>query len=284
MDEQIQRLRDAGFTDADIAEWVAQQNAAPAPAASGPVSPAQSAAQPAAPADVPFVVTPTPVQGGPAATESNWPQNVSEGMMAANAFLSSPVGHALEGAGLSWYGGKKALEIAKALRGPTATAAAQMPAAAESVVNGPARTVMNQAGRPITVTGPAAPAAPQGPGVIQRGMDYARQMQRIAAEKVMQGAQAASEGLANAGRAAGEGLVTAGRAVAPYARAAAAPVAVGLTAALMPGNAGGASMMVPQTGRLRGSDLNPMTGRPWTAQELQAYNANPNLIDSRLPR
>ena len=89
----------------------------------------------------------------------------------------------------------------------------------------------------------------------------------------MQGAQAAGEGLASAGRAA-----------APYARAAAAPVAVGLTAALMPGNAGGAGMMVPQTGRLRGSDLNPMTGRPWTRQELDAYNANPNIIDSRLPR
>ena len=98
-------------------------------------------------------------------------------------------------------------------------------------------------------------------------------MQRIAAEKVMQGAQAA-----------GEGLATAGRAVAPYARAAAAPVAVGLTAALMPGNAGGAGMMVPQTGRLRGSEINPMTNRPWTRQELDAYNANPNMMDSRLPR
>jgi hypothetical protein len=108
----------------------------------------------------------------------------------------------------------------------------------------------------------------QQPGIVQRGMDYARQMQRIAAEKVMQGAQAAE-------RVAAPALAAA----APYM----APVAVGLTAALMPGNAGGAQMMVPQTGRLRGSEINPITGRPWTRQELDAYNANPNMIDSRLP-
>jgi hypothetical protein len=108
--------------------------------------------------------------------------------------------------------------------------------------------------------------------MMQRGLTYAREMQRIAADKVIQAAQAT-----------GEGLMSAGRAAAPYARAAAAPLAVGLTAALMPGNAGGAGMMVPQTGRLRGSDLNPMTGRPWTRQELDAYNANPSTIDSRLP-
>ena len=86
-------------------------------------------------------------------------------------------------------------------------------------------------------------------------------MQQIAADKVMRAAQAT-----------GEGLATAGRAAAPYARAAAAPVAVGLTAALMPGNAGGAQMMIPQKGPYRGMEINPMTNRPWTAQELAVIN------------
>ena len=131
-------------------------------------------------------------------------------------------------------------------------------------------------GRPLETP----PPPPQQPGIIQRGMDYARQMRSIAADKVVQAAQATGEGLANAGRAVAPYAQAAGRAAAPYA----APVAVGLTAALMPGNAGGAQMMVPQTGRLRGSDLNPVTGRPWTRQELDAYNANPNILDSRLPR
>ena len=58
----------------------------------------------------------------------------------------------------------------------------------------------------------AARAAQQTqPSVVQRGMDYARQMQKIAAEKVMQGAQAAAP---------------MARAAAPYA----GPAAVGLGA------------------------------------------------------
>jgi len=99
-------------------------------------------------------------------------------------------------------------------------------------------------------------------------MDMARKIQQMAFEKVMQGGRA----VAPYAQAAGEGLVSAGQAVAPYARAAAAPVAVGLTAALMPGNAGGAQMMVPQKGPYRGMEINPMTGRPWTAQELAVIN------------
>jgi hypothetical protein len=99
-------------------------------------------------------------------------------------------------------------------------------------------------------------------------MDMARKIQQMAFEKVMQGGRAAGDVMANAGRAAGEGLVTAGRMAAPYA----APVAVGLTAALMPGNAGGAGMMVPQKGPYRGMEINPNTGRPWTAQELAVIN------------
>jgi hypothetical protein len=60
--------------------------------------------------------------------------------------------------------------------------------------------ILNASGQPIQAPGPvaptAAPAAPAAPAaqptVMQRGMDYARQMQRIAAEKVMQGARAAA--------------------------------------------------------------------------------------------
>jgi hypothetical protein len=68
-------------------------------------------------------------------------------------------------------------------------------------------------------------------------MDYARQMQRIAAEKVMQ----------NAG--------TIGRA------------SVGAAAALTPGNVG-QNYNFPTSGRFAGQEINPMTGRPWTPQEI----------------
>lgn len=87
---------------------------------------------------------------------------------------------------------------------------------------------------------PAAPAAPAQPTAMQRGMDYARQMQKIAADKVMQ----------NAG--------TIGKA------------GIGAAAALTPGNIG-QRYPFPTTGRFAGQEINPMTGRPWTPQELAQY-------------
>ena len=40
---------------------------------------------------------------------------------------------------------------------------------------------------------------------------------------------------------------------------------------------------VPRVGRLRGSEINPLSGRPWTAQEIATYEANSQMFDSQLP-
>ena len=102
MDEQIKKLREAGFSDADIAEWKKQQ----ADAGLAPVSPGEVSEE-----SVPFVVTPTnPVP------ESSTATNAAEALAAANYFLSSPIGHALETTGATLYGGKKLVDAAKALR------------------------------------------------------------------------------------------------------------------------------------------------------------------------
>ena len=73
--------------------------------------------------------------------------------------------------------------------------------AARAAPTGP--QILNASGQPMRpmAPGPVAPAAPAAapapaaaaqPTAMQRGMDYARQMQKIAAEKVMQGARAAA--------------------------------------------------------------------------------------------
>jgi len=46
----------------------------------------------------------------------------------------------------------------------------------------------------------------------------------------------------------------------------------GLAAAMTPGNVG-QNYPFPQSGPLRGSEINPATGRPWTPQELAQYRA-----------
>jgi len=105
---------------------------------------------------------------------------------------------------------------------------------------------------PTTFTGGANPAfdkalskPPAGPSMLQQGMDMARRMQEIAASRVTPIAQA----------------------VAPFARA-----ATGVGAMVMPGNAG-QNYPFPTSGPMRGQEINPATGRPWTPAELQEYNA-----------
>ena len=54
-----------------------------------------------------------------------------------------------------------------------------------------------------------------------------------------------------------------------------------ITAALTPGNIG-QNYPVPQSGRMRGMEINPMTGGPWTKEQLSAYESNPNAFDQML--
>ena len=67
---------------------------------------------------------------------------------------------------------------------------------------------------------------------------------------------------------AGESAVQAVKSVAPMAARIGGTAALALT----PGNVG-QNYNFPQRGPMRGSEINPQTGRPWTTQELQAYNA-----------
>jgi hypothetical protein len=88
------------------------------------------------------------------------------------------------------------------------------------------------------VTAPAA--APAQPGILQRGMDYASKMREIAANKVMNNA----------------GLIK--------------QAGVGAAALLTPGNVG-QQYNFPTKGPYAGQEINPMTGRPWTPEELAQY-------------
>lgn len=38
----------------------------------------------------------------------------------------------------------------------------------------------------------------------------------------------------------------------------------------------------PQTGRMRGMEINPLTGAPWTPQQIAQYEANPQQFDAQM--
>jgi hypothetical protein len=71
-----------------------------------------------------------------------------------------------------------------------------------------------------------------------------------------------------------------GRAVAPVARVLGSAPVMGAQMMLHSGDTGPA---VPSVGRLRGSEINPLSGRPWTRNEIAAYERNPAMYDRQLP-
>lgn len=129
---------------------------------------------------------------------------------------------------------------------PSATPTAPSPNATRIPIQYPTGTPGPVAPTPAAPapapTAAPAPAAAQ-PGMLQRGMDYAAKMREIAANKVMQ----------NAGT-----IGTIGKAT------------LGAAAALTPSNVG-QQYNFPTTGRFAGQEINPMTGRPWTPEELAQY-------------
>lgn len=110
-----------------------------------------------------------------------------------------------------------------------------------------AEEVVGSSSRPIGATQP--------PSIIQRGMDYASKMRQIAADKVVQGANAAK--------------TFATETVVPNASNI-AKAGVGAAAMLTPGNIG-QNYPFPTKGPYAGMEINPRTGRPWTQQELAQY-------------
>lgn len=39
---------------------------------------------------------------------------------------------------------------------------------------------------------------------------------------------------------------------------------------------------VPSTGRMRGMEINPLTGRPWTPDQIAQYESNPQVFDAQM--
>jgi hypothetical protein len=269
MEEEVKKLREAGFSDEDIRAYMEEKKSSSSSTAPAPVSPDQVASEPNK------VDETVPDYGG--TPETSWKETLGTiGTAVAPYALPVALGTAglATGAGLYKFG-SKALDVGRSISdqmaqrnaieatretrlanrpgfgGTPRTAPASAPTYNVPTNNAPRPVSMPASAQPPTT---ASPAAAQQSGIIQRGMDYANQMRKVAADKVMQGVRAAAP--------IAENVAGAARAV--------APAAIGLTAALMPGNAG-QRYNFPQKGPYAGMEINPKTGRPWTEQELAQY-------------
>jgi len=115
------------------------------------------------------------------------------------------------------------------------SAPAPTPTPAPAAPAAPATSpILDAQGRPMVRTPTPAPTPQAQPSIIDKASQVVRQ---LAANRVVQGA---------------------------------ARIGGTVTAAVMPGNVG-QNYPFPQSGPMRGQEINPSTGRPWTPQELDAY-------------
>ena len=221
MEEEIKKLREAGFTDADIQTFVNDQKSrAGQPSA---VDPAQVDTSQPAVAD-----EKVPAYGAPPDTSAL--ETVATGAAALAPYaLPAALGAAGLGTGVGLYKfGSKALDVgrdvgkqmaqsnaieaARAARLSNRPGFGGVPQAAPAPSAGP--QIVNASGQPMRpVAGPVAPAvAPPAPAMaapaptaaqpnmMQRGMDYASKMREVAAQRVLpvmgQAGQMAGRGLA----------------------------------------------------------------------------------------
>lgn len=232
-EDKIQRLRDAGISEEVIIDMMKKPEEGRSEGYIDPATPSSTFAQAQA-------------AGAPiAGPETSMTQLATE----ATTLIPDALKYG-GGAALGVYGLKK---LGQAMGGRTPAVAPTAPAAVPTVPTAPIAPIepggqqlkdfVQQRGQYTRPTVPGQPVvgAPQTAGI---GRDIATDkiVRETALERVLRG-------------------------VAPYAR-----VAGGVTAALMPGNAG-QDYPFPTSGPMRGQEINPATGRPWTPAELQQYNA-----------
>ncbi len=182
------------------------------------------------------------------------------------------VGLGAAGAGAAYYKYGPGVQVAKSLiknAGPIAEGAVNIfknmaaaqpaptaPTAPTAPVAPATSPILDASGRPMVRTPVPAPTAPVAQGPLPQGMSAGpRPITPPQAPGIIDQASNMIRQLA------------ASKVLPQLAR-----VGGGITAAVMPGNVG-QNYPFPQSGPMRGSEINPSTGRPWTKQELDAYRA-----------
>jgi hypothetical protein len=284
--EEIQKLKAAGIDDATIQSIAAEDAAKQVPSA-------MQTQGPVAPEALPEVDVTKPSEtlrnaqaaGVPTTNPGSW---MTDALAIGQGLMPSGVGDTLMklGEGALAYQGIKGWRENSAARASQAAAelareqgiqqrAAQKAAqqAAQQAAQG-VRPVVPTAMPTAAATGvspvapqamPPAQAPMQQPSMMQRGMDMANKVRQAAAQRITN-LPAMGEMLPAAGEALSGAARFAGRALGPASLAL-------QTTDLGP--------KTPQVGRMRGMEINPLTGAPWTPDQIKQYEANSMMFDQQ---
>jgi len=210
-EQQIAKLREAGFSDADIADY--QANESKQNTGNQPVNPAAVTASDLPEVDVTQkseILKNAEAAGIPTTNQGSM---ISDAVAIGSAAAPYAVPAALTAGGL--YGASVAKQGFNAMKAAaearTAQAQAQMAQAqglqqrfdqrmaqrAMTPTSPAGSQILNASGQPMRPVAPApapapamaqpapAPATAQQPGILQRGMDYASKMRQVAAQRVL---------------------------------------------------------------------------------------------------
>jgi hypothetical protein len=259
MTDEINRLKAAGFNDADIQVYINDQKSrAGQPVA---VDPAQvDSTQPIIvdekiPQYAVQEETIMPSMGQAAAA-------VGSGIVSAAPYVAG--GAALLGGG-KLVGAVKTAADAYKTGAATAADTAQRQIALQEAKIAERAARAGQQVRPVVPTAPAgvptAPVAgPVAPVAQAAEQGLANRVKQTAAQRITGLMPSMGEALGTAGRFAGRVL---------------GPASLALESRDL-------GPPVPTTGRMKGMEINPLTRAPWTREQLAQYEANPGLFDQQM--
>jgi hypothetical protein len=272
---EVQKLRDGGISDAVILEMQKEESAS-----RGQAAPAATVASelPEVDPNTPSRVysqartNDTPTEGGGA----TWTQGAMELAPALGNAVVAAAPYAAGAAGL--YGGSRLLSAAKTAADAYKTG---VQTAAETAQRNVALQEARMAERASRAGGQVRPGVPTAP-VAPAGAVPTAPVAGPVAPAVPAGvpaapvAQAAEQGVMNRAKQVVQQLALSK--LAPMA----ANLAKGVNVASLASYSSDLGPKTPQSGRMRGMEINPLTGAPWTPQQIAQYEANPAQYDAQM--
>jgi len=140
--------------------------------------------------------------------------------------------------------------------------------AARTPVTPATSPILDAQGRPIPAARPVVPTAPAGAVPTAPGP--------IAPVGAAPVAQAAETGVMNRAKQVVQQLALSK--LAPMA----ANVLKGANVASLAGYSSDLGPKTPQSGRMKGMEINPLTNAPWTPEQIRQYEANPAVYDAQM--
>lgn len=270
---EVQKLRDGGISDAIILEMQKEESTS-----KGQAAPTATTAS-----ELPEVDPNTPSRVYTQARTNETPTEGSSATFAQGAMELAPVigsglvaaaPYAAGAAGL--YGGSKLLGAAKTAADAyktgvqTAADTAQRNVALQEARMAERAARAGGQVRPVVPTAPVAPAAavPTAPGPVAPAVTPTAPAAPVA--------RVAEQGVVNRAK----------QVVQQLALSKLAPMAgnllKGANAASLATYSSDLGPKTPQTGRMKGMEINPLTNAPWTPQQIAQYEANPAQYDAQM--